>query len=218
MPHTVIAQLVVWLAAIAALLGAAGLLTKRHWFGGWLRGSSAMVLLVAAFICAALALDLRSYQLWPHAQQSIATISFEELDEQTYIARLKRPGGAEQEFELHGDQWQVDVRILNWTRALRNLGLKPVYRLERLSGRFLVLEQELKLQPRSYSLARNLTGPDGADLVRRVHDALPWFNAEASTAAYMPMTADAEYSLQLTAIGLTAQAQNAAAKQALAVW
>ncbi len=190
----------------------------RRWFGGWLRGSSGFLLLGVAFSCAALALDLRSYQAWPAAQKSIARVSFEQLDEQHYFARLKRSDGSEQVFELHGDQWQLDVRILNWTRALRNLGLKPVYRLERLSGRFLVLEQELVSEPRSYTLTQHLIGPAGADLVQTMQDALRWFNPESSIAAFTPMAADAEYSLQLTGVGLTAQARNAAAEQALAVW
>ncbi len=213
-----IAQLVVWLLAIGGLLGAARLLFKRRWLGGWLRGSSGFLLLVFAVVCAALALDLRSYQAWPTAQQRIASVSFEQLDEQHYIARLKRANGGEQVFELYGDQWQVDVRILNWTRALRNLGLKPVYRLERLGGRFLVLEQEVGSQPRSHALTSNLAGPDAANLVRAVQDTLHWFNPESSIAAFMPMAPDAEYSLQLTGVGLTAQAQNAAAEQALAIW
>ena len=222
MASTVTAQLVIWLAAIAGLLGAVRLLTKRRWIGGWLRGSSAMLLLAATFMCAALAIDLRSYQAWPAAQQGIARISFEQLDEQKYIARVNRPSGTEQVFEVYGDQWQVDARILNWTRALRKLGLKPVYRLESLSGRFLVLEQEQQSRPHSHALTvdTNLDRavPEGASVVRAVQDALPWFNPEASSAAFMPMAADAQYSLQLTALGLTAQAQNAAARQALADW
>ncbi len=218
MPPAVIAQLVIWLFATAGLLAAVRLLTRRPWFSGWLRGSSAMLLLAATLACAALALDLRSYEAWPTAQQSIAGISFEQIDEQKYIARFTRPGAAEKAFELYGDQWQIKVRILNWTRALRQLGLKPVYKLVSVSGRFLVLEQELQLQPRSHRLSVDLVGPTGASIVRAVQAALPWFNPEFSTAAFMPMTADAEYSLQLTAAGLTAQAQNAAAEKALAVW
>jgi hypothetical protein len=118
---------------------------------------------------------------------------------------------------LYGDQWQVDVRILNWTRALRDIGLKPVYKLDRLSGRYLVLEQELVAQPRSHALTQSLVGVDIDGFVRALQDTLPWFNPDAGSAAFMPMAADAEFTLQLTAVGLTAHAQNAAAQQALAL-
>ncbi len=214
---TLVVQLVIWLAAIVGVLGAVKLLFRRHWFVGWFRGRLGLLLLFAALSSAALALDLRAYQAWPQAQ-TIAHISFEQLDEQQYIARLTRVGGPEQVFELYGDQWQIDARILNWIRALRNLGLKPVYKLDRLSGRYLVLEQELVTQPRSYALTQSLAGIDRWRLVRVLQDALPWFKPEYGRAAFMPMAADAEYVLQLTGGGLTARAQNAAAQQALATW
>lgn len=214
---TLIAQSMIWLVATIGVLGAAKLLLKRHWLGGWLRGSLGLLLLVAALMSAALALDLRTYQAWPQAQ-TIASIGFEQLDEQQFIARLTREGRSEQVFELYGDQWQVDVRILNWTRALRDIGLKPVYKLDRLSGRYLVLEQELVSQPRSYALSQSLAGIDSGRLVRMLQETLPWFNPEHGSAAFMPMVADAEYALQLTGAGLTARAQNAAAQQAVAMW
>lgn len=212
-----IVQSVLWLAAIICVLSAAKLLFKRAWLGGWLRGSLGLLLLVATFVSAVLALDLRTYQAWPQAQ-TIASISFEQLDEQQYIARLTVAGGTEQVFELYGDQWQIDLRILNWTRALRNLGLKPVYRLDKLSGRYLVLEQELVSPARSYPLTQNLAGMASGRVVRAVQHTLPWFSPEYGSAAFMPMAADAEYALQLTAMGLTAHAQNEAAQQAVAMW
>ncbi|MGI9284654.1 MAG: hypothetical protein ACR2P1_04645 [Pseudomonadales bacterium] len=215
--QALVVQLVIWLVAIGGVLAAAKLLLKRDWFSGWLRGSLGLLLLAAALVSVAMALDFRTYQTWQEAQ-TIANISFEQLDEQRFIARLSRPGGIEQVFELYGDQWQVDVRILNWTRALRNLRVKPMYKFDRLSGRYLFLEQELVSQPRSYALTQNLAGIDSERLVRAVQDTLPWINPGQGSAAFMPMAADAEYALQLTAVGLTARAQNEAAQQALAMW
>src|SRR5690625_7570671 len=50
--------------------------------------------------------------------------------------------GTEQEFDLRGDQWQLDARIIKWQGFVAAMGVKPGYRLDRISGRYYTLEDE----------------------------------------------------------------------------
>ena len=47
-----------------------------------------------------------------------------------------------------GDEWQLDARVINWKPPATLLGLEPIYRLERLSGRYPDLVDE-RTAPRS---------------------------------------------------------------------
>ena len=52
-------------------------------------------------------------------------------------------GAAPSEFVLLGDEWQLDARVIRWTLPGQLAGLPPVYRFERLSGRYGDPKQEL---------------------------------------------------------------------------
>ena len=41
--------------------------------------------------------------------------------------------------------WQLDGRLIRWKGLAELIGLEPGYRLERLSGRFLAIEQQARL-------------------------------------------------------------------------
>lgn len=210
---TMLAQLLAGLLAAGSVIGAARLLWARSWIAGWVRGSCGLLLLSAALLCLALALDLRTYRPWPQSTQ-IASVHFRQLGEQHFIARVVEPNASEQVFELFGDQWQFEVSMLNWNRALRGLGLAPAYRIDRLGSRYLVLEQQLSAPPRSYALFTSQPTIDR--LVHAAQYILPWLRPEIGRVAYLPMSAGAEYTLRLNALGLTPQAENAAARRAMA--
>ena len=45
-------------------------------------------------------------------------------------------------YDLAGDLWQLDARIIQWKGLAALIGLAPGYRLQSLGGRFLAIEQE----------------------------------------------------------------------------
>ena len=54
----------------------------------------------------------------------------------SYAVSVQAPGGPPRHFEVLGDEWQIDARVLKWRALGTLLGFDTVYRLERLSGRY----------------------------------------------------------------------------------
>ena len=46
-------------------------------------------------------------------------------------------------FEILGDEWQMDARVVTWKPPMTMLGLDPIFQLDRLSGRYAEVEEEL---------------------------------------------------------------------------
>lgn len=211
--------LVAILLAIVAL--ACAVLALRlfigPWLLGWLRGSVGMLLTVLAVAIAVGAWDLRGYRPLTDTQP-IATLSFNKLEPQRFAVTLVGAGGAEQRHELLGDMWQLDTRVLRWNETLARLGLRPGYRLDRLSGRYLSLEDE-RLRPRSViGLAGEQPLFDVWAWLQRTGNTLGIVSADQGSAAYMPMADGALYSVGLGYDGLVATPLNERARTAIERW
>ncbi len=121
-----------------------------------------------------------------------------------------------QSVQLAGDEWQLDARVLKWSGLASVLGFEPLYRLERLSGRYLSALQELSAQRTVHTFADD----DGFDLwgSARLSGWIPWVDAVYGSAAYLPMRDGASYSVTVARSGLVARPLNEAATRAIADW
>ncbi|MFZ3155124.1 hypothetical protein [Pseudomonas sp.] len=207
-----------WATALLGLLAAfvaARILFNRQWFLGWLRGTCGLAFLALAALIGLLANDLRSYAPIPQGKP-LATLSFK-ADGPLYRVSVLE-GGRERTLTMEGDLWQLDARFLQWKGLAALIGLQPGYRLEKLSGRFLSIEQQSLAQHTRVELARS---PYGIDLWRWLrlgqHDLLI-FDPQARRVTYLPLADEAVYSINLTPAGLLAEPMNPAAKQALKDW
>jgi hypothetical protein len=203
------------LLAVLAILVAARILFSRHWFLGWLRGTCGLAFLLLAGLLGLVAYDLYSYKPLPQ-DKPLVTLSFK-ADGPRYQVSLMEDG-RERSVTVEGDLWQLDVRLLQWKGLAALIGLQPGYRLERLSGRFLAIEQQSQAQHGPVALAKS---PYGIDLWRWLrlgrHD-LFMFEPQAQRITYLPIVDAAVYSVSLTSTGLLAQPMNQAAEQALQDW
>lgn len=204
------------LLALLALLVAARILFNAHWFLGWLRGCFGLAFVAVAVFVALLAYDVRSYQPLP-ADTPVVTVSFQAQGPQRYQVSLQE-GAVERQVLLEGDLWQLDAQILQWKGLAGLIGLQSGYRLERLSGRFLAIEQQNMAQYTDVSLAQSAYGIDlWRWLLLGRHD-LFLLDAQARRVAYLPMADQAVYSVSMTPAGLLAQPLNQVASQALKDW
>lgn len=203
------------LLAVLAVVIAARILFDTRWFLGWLRGTCGLAFLALAGLIGLVAYDLLSYAPLPDGKP-LVTLSFK-AEGNAYRATLLE-GERERSVTLEGDLWQLDARLLQWKGLAALIGLQPGYRLERLSGRFLAIEQQSMAQHDKVALAQS---PYGIDLWRWLrlgrHD-LFMFDAQARRVTYLPIADDAVYSVSLTPTGLLAQPLNQAAKTALQNW
>lgn len=209
----------VWLtAAIAVLFGvlAARVLLNLGWILGWLRGMAGLLILAVAGILGLAAYDLRQYELLPE-DKPLLTISFSAAGEQRYAVTVLE-GAREREFFLEGDLWQLDARLFGWKGIAQLIGLQPGYRLEALRGRFLAIEQQKLALNTPVQLSQSVAGVDVWRGLRALQRDFLLFDARPLRVNYLPMAADAVYSVSLTPTGLLAQPLNQAAQQALRDW
>jgi hypothetical protein len=209
--HTLTGVLVV--LVLTGLFLVAGFWRGDGWFRQWLKGTAGMLALVACVWMILALLDVWSYQQMQR-QHPLATVSTFRVDDQLYDLTIVDEQGNEQRFEVRGDQWQLDVRLLHWRGPVAALGGAPLYRLERLSGRYLTLEQE-RTAPRSVHTLEQSRWVD----VWQMLQGLPlWLQPEFGSAVYMPLINGAVYAVEAGGRGLTVKPVNDVAAAAVNQW
>ncbi|MFD3302016.1 hypothetical protein [Aquipseudomonas alcaligenes] len=204
------------LLALLALFIAARILFAPNWFLAWLRGTAGLAFLALALLIGMIAYDLRSYD--PQVQDKpLVTLSFSADGPQRYRVNLLE-GGEEREVTLEGDLWQLDARLLGWKGLAALIGLQPGYRLEKLSGRFLAIEQQQSARFARVALAESPYGIDLWRWLRLGQRDLFLFEPQAARVTYLPIADGAVFSVSLGPTGLMAQPMNQVAQQALKDW
>ena len=193
---------------------------RRLWRRRLLTGSG-LGLSGTALLLLALVMGLAGAQLYTYhrltMERPVAVLRFDRIGPQHYQVLLTQPGVAGRHFDLYGNQWQLDARVLKWRGMAVLLGMDTVYRLERLSGRYRSVARE-RSGPRSvYSLA-SASGPDLWRLAERYRGWIPWVDTVYGSSTYMPMADQAVYDVRITTSGLIARPANTPARQALARW
>ena len=183
---------------------------RRSWFIQWLKGTLGFLLLFVIVILAFGLLDVWSYKQLQH-EEPIATVMLYKVSDKHFELTLVDSVEQESRYTIYGDQWQLDARLLTWKGPLARSGLLPLYRLDRLAGRYLSLEQELNAQRTVYQLNESVW----FDVWHWLNRYSFWLDANYGSAVYMPLSHGAMYSILLTPKGLLARPLNDAAKQAL---
>jgi hypothetical protein len=211
-----------------AIVGAVGLIAllflisaarnfRRHRIGAGVFGLSVCALLVlCAGAAAGLAWNLRTYQRIT-AEQPAGMLKFTRIGYHQYHGVLIYPAGDSAEFELRGDEWQLDARVLKWRGIADILGFDTGYRLDRISGRYTDIDDERKLPRTVYALYP----PDRVDLwelAHRHHVWLPWVDALYGSATFLPLDDGAAYAISVSPTGLLARPINASAGAAVGDW
>ncbi len=204
------------LAGLILLIAAARRLRARRVLSGLTGGVSGVALLLGAALAAVITLGLQGYRRLT-AEQAAAQLRFTALGPRDFDVLLTYPDGRRDPFELRGDEWQVDARVITWRPLATLMGFDTAYRLERISGRYARVEDERSLPRTVYALQG--AGPvDLWELLRRCRDWLPWIDARYGSAAYLPMADGALYAISVSPSGLVARPLNQAARDAVSGW
>ncbi|WP_237068250.1 cation/multidrug efflux pump [Microbulbifer guangxiensis] len=211
---------ITFLIAVLALLlvfWGGRVLVGGNWLLGFIRGSVGLILLGAALLIVLVAADVYSYRNLAE-EHSVGTLSFRKLDEQHFEAKFADDAGVAQTFELRGDQWQLDARLLKWKGPLARWGIQPAYRLDRVSGRYLTLQDERNQERTVHQLNGSNYGVDVWASLRDVSKRLPFVDAVYGSATFLPMEDGAVYEVRISHTGLLARPLNQQATSALEEW
>jgi len=198
------------------LIGGMRRVWRRSPLTGSLQGMTGLLLLALGGFVIAVAVNLYTYQVLIQEQQ-VAELRFEALGPQYFRVYVLPEADTTQVLELRGDEWQIDARVLKWTGLANLLGMKTVYRLERLSGRY----RDVQLERTGVHTAHRLDEDKGIDLwalAQKSKWKLPWLDAVYGSAAYLPMADKARYRVSMSNSGLVVRADNAIAQKAIDGW
>lgn len=223
---SLLASLSALIAIVGLAFAAAGIrrLLQRRFLKAAGLQFSAVVFLLLAMSSFLLASNLYTYQRLTY-EQAVAEITFQQLAEQEYRTAIKSlDSDFQRVVELKGDEWQLDSQVLTWQGVATLFGLDANYRLHRISGRYVDINEE-QSRPRSvFSLLENknvIAGNDKFDLWQIAHkyqDWLHWVDASYGSAVYLPMTDGAKYQVAISRTGMIARPANSEARQAVSQW
>lgn len=174
------------------------------------------ILILVAAAAGLVSANLFTYARLTHEQEA-AHVATRQLGERHFAVSVRPKGSAPKRYEVRGDEWQIDARVLKWRAMGSLLGFDTVYRLERLSGRYGDIAEERSAPRTVHALAED-PGMDLWTLAKRYHSYLPVADALYGSAAYVPMAEGAEYVVTVSASGLVVRPANDAARKALGGW
>ncbi len=163
------------------------------------------------------AFNIHNYQRLRH-ETEVAKIHFSEIAEQRYRAELVIAGGDQiQDFEILGDEWQLDARVIKWKMPLTLMGFNSLYKLDRLQGRYQDINQQHTAAHSIFALS-----PGGSldlwSIIQQYRKWLPWLDAFYGSASYLPMSDNASFQISMSQSGLIARPINQAASGAINEW
>lgn len=189
---------------------------RRHFLRA---GGSCMSCVVSGVLATVALMLMISYYSYARltAEQLVARVEFRRLGSFEYQARMMIPGERDRFYNLHGDEWQIDARLVNWKPPATILGLEPIYRLERLSGRYSEIDRERTDVRSVHALSPELP-LDVWRAARRFPALMPGIDAYYGSATYVPMADGALFEVSLSRDALIARPANERAEKAIGDW
>ena len=182
----------------------------------WLKGSLALFALSSSFMCISFIVGFFSYTQYKEGIHLVG-VEISQIEPQHFQLTLALPGSATASYEVYGEMWQLDARIIAWSDFFSTLGLDTVYRLDRLSGRYHLMEDEVSKRRSVFSLQDK---SHFIDVWRIVSENLwiPGVKARYGSGTFVPMADGAMYSVLMGRDGLQVQAKNSIADQLVKNW
>jgi hypothetical protein len=198
-PLIVIAMLFALLGLIFLILTIAAL-KKRALFGTAMKFVVALLMISLSALFGTLSIAIQGYHALTR-EELAAIVKIEPTGGQKFIARFSMPDGGEKAFSLAGDQLYVDAHILKWKPLANIFGLHTSYELDRVAGRYAVLNDETTKVHTLYSLSKDKP-LNMFDLRRRFAILNPLLDAEYGSATFINSNSTEEFRVMVSTTGL----------------
>ncbi|NIM52188.1 MAG: hypothetical protein GTN78_18825 [Gemmatimonadales bacterium] len=189
-------------AVLALALFVAGFyaIKQRRLLGTAASLTLAILLLSLAGLCATISVATQGYRAFTR-EEVAAVVETRPTGAQSFNATFRFPDGREKSFSLAGDEFYVDAHILKWKPIANFLGLHTAYELDRVSGRYVRLQDE-QLRPRTVFALADDKLVDMFQLRRRFPLLKPLVDAEYGSATFMLASERARFEVRVSTTGL----------------
>ncbi len=190
------------LAVVAVALFWIGIaaVRRRQWVGSVGGAGSGALFLALAALSTTLGVSTQGYRALTHEEVAV-TVTTISTGPQQFQAFLEFPDGRGWSMEVAGDQLMVDAHILKWHPLANFLGVHTHYELDRLTGRYIELEDE-RSRPRT---VHSLKGEKPADLfhLARRYTLLAFLvDTEYGSATFITVDRPARFEIRVSTTGL----------------
>lgn len=177
---------------------------RRHWHAGR-RGTGLwrvvpfLLLLILSLAIGTAGMTLRGYRL---LDQDIAVLGIKAhaIGPQRWSLDVLYPDGHSATTELAGDDFRVEAVVVKWKSPALLAGVPPLFRLDRLSGRYDDAAQEASGEHTVVVLSRH-DAWDLLDLRKRYPQWLPGVDTTYGSGAYLPLADGGQYTVSLMRTG-----------------
>lgn len=175
-------------------------LRGRRWAGGAGGTGGAALLLSLSALAATLGASTHGYRAL--TQEEVAmTVTTVPTGPHAFQAYVELPNGRDTTLAVRGDQVLVDAHILKWRYLGNLLGLHTQYELDRLTGRYVDIEDERGLERTVHSLKSDKP-VDLFELVQRYSFLSFLVDAEYGSATYIEVDRPARFEVTVSTTGL----------------
>jgi len=162
------------------------LFLSKGCFKAWLKGNLAMSFLALILLIVLVGFDLFSYRVNVHGEQ-LAVIKLQQQAHQLFNLEITWPDGLREGYQIRGDQWQLDARLIIWNGWFEKLGFDAVHRFDRISGRYFTVEDELNKAQSVYDIHKSNGLIDVWGVLNK-NTWIPGVGAKYGAGVYMPMS------------------------------
>ena len=198
-------SLIVLSLGFAALgIGFLGLAVRafraRRWVGTAGRATGAALFVSLSALAATLSVSTQGYRALT-SEEVAMTVTTVPTGPHAFQAYVEFPDGRDTTLAVRGDQVLVDARILKWRYVGDLLGLHTQYELDRLTGRYVDIDDERSLERTVHSLETEKP-VDLFDLVQRYSFLTFLVDAEYGSATYIEVQKPARFEVTVSTTGL----------------
>ncbi len=179
-------------------------------------GRTLLVLVGFAFtlLLTGLGFALRGYRLLSE-ETPVVEIESRILSPQRWELILHWPDGTIRQVPVAGDAWRVEAVVLKWKLPAVLSGLPPLYRLDRVSGRYDDPKDEAHA-PRTVTDFREAGAFDLLDLHKQYPRWVPNVDVLFGSGVYLPLVDQGHYTVSLMRTGALVARPDEATQQRIA--
>jgi len=190
------------LVVLSLLLVAGSVLAfrRRRWVGSLGSAGTGALLLSLAALAGTLSVSTQGYRTLT-LEEVAATITTVPTGPRAFQAYVEFPDGREDTFHVTGDQLLVDAHILKWHPLANLLGIHTQYELDRLTGRYLEIEDE-RTELRTVHSLKAEKPADLFHLARRYTLLALLVDTEYGSATYIQVDRPSRFEVRVSTTGL----------------
>lgn len=198
----ILLYIAVGLGTLSVVFGAFAVraLRGRRWLGTAGSAGGGALLLSLAALSATLATATQGYRALT-LEELAATVTTVPTGPQAFQAFVEFPDGRDTTLHISGDQFLVDAHILKWHPLANLIGLHTQYELDRITGRYLDIEDERTLARTVHSLKSDKP-VDLYVLAGRYALLGLLVDTEYGSATYIEVTRPARFQVHVSTTGL----------------